>query len=144
MQVESGEPEIIERVAALDVGKAEVVCCARVPGPGGQRMQEGSRHLHDDGRAARLGGLAGRPGRDPGGDGGDRCAASGAGRGRWSASGRRWLTQAQGAPALIPFPCRRSRATPPTNPRSRPRRQHTALPSADSTPLPLARGFRAA
>jgi len=40
MQVETDEVEIIERVAALDVGKAEVVCCARVPGPGGRRMQE--------------------------------------------------------------------------------------------------------
>jgi transposase len=40
MQIETDEPEIIERVAALDVGKAEVVCCARVPGPGGRRMQE--------------------------------------------------------------------------------------------------------
>jgi hypothetical protein len=40
MQVETDEPEVIERVAALDVGKAEVVCCVRVPGPGGQRMQE--------------------------------------------------------------------------------------------------------
>jgi transposase len=40
MQVETDEPEVIERVAALDVGKAEVVCCARVPGPGAQRMQE--------------------------------------------------------------------------------------------------------
>jgi transposase len=40
MQVETDEPEIIERVAALDVGKAEVVCCARIPGPGGRRMQE--------------------------------------------------------------------------------------------------------
>src|SRR5687768_4625880 len=40
MQIEIDEPRIIERVAALDVGKAEVVCCARVPGPGGQRMQE--------------------------------------------------------------------------------------------------------
>jgi transposase len=40
MQVDTDEPEIIERVAALDVAKAEVVCCARVPGPGGQRMQE--------------------------------------------------------------------------------------------------------
>ena len=40
MQVETDEPEVIERVAALDVSKAEVVCCARVPGPGGQRMQE--------------------------------------------------------------------------------------------------------
>ncbi|HEY4602825.1 MAG TPA: IS110 family transposase [Blastococcus sp.] len=40
MQVETDEPEIIERVAALDVGKAKVVCCARVPGSNGQRMQE--------------------------------------------------------------------------------------------------------
>ena len=40
MQVETDEPEVIERVAALDVGKSEVVCCARVPRPGGQRMQE--------------------------------------------------------------------------------------------------------
>jgi transposase len=40
MQVDTDEGEIIERVAALDVGKAEVVCCLRVPGPGGQRMQE--------------------------------------------------------------------------------------------------------
>jgi transposase len=40
MQVQADEPEIIERVAALDVGKAEMVCCARVPGPRGQRMQE--------------------------------------------------------------------------------------------------------
>jgi len=40
MQVEVDEAEIIERVAALDVGKAEVVCCVRVPGPGGRRMQE--------------------------------------------------------------------------------------------------------
>ena len=31
---------IIERVAALDVGKAEVVCCVRVPGPAGHRLQE--------------------------------------------------------------------------------------------------------
>ena len=40
MRVETDEPGIIERAAALDVGRAEVVCCARVPGPGGQRMQE--------------------------------------------------------------------------------------------------------
>ena len=34
--------EIIERVAALDIGKAEVTCCARVPGEGraGRRLQE--------------------------------------------------------------------------------------------------------
>jgi transposase len=40
MQVEVDDAEIIERVAALDVGKAEVVCCVRVPGPDGRRMQE--------------------------------------------------------------------------------------------------------
>jgi transposase len=40
MQVDNEEPEIIERVAALDVGKAEVVCCVRLPGPNGRRLQE--------------------------------------------------------------------------------------------------------
>ena len=40
MQVETDEPAIVERIAALDVSKSEVVCCARVTGPGGQRMQE--------------------------------------------------------------------------------------------------------
>jgi transposase len=34
--------EIIQRVAALDIGKAEVVCCVRVPSPAtpGKRLQE--------------------------------------------------------------------------------------------------------
>jgi transposase len=32
--------EIIGRVAALDIGKAELVCCVRVPGKGGKRLQE--------------------------------------------------------------------------------------------------------
>jgi hypothetical protein len=34
--------ELIERVAALDTGKAELVCCARVPSPDrpGRRLQE--------------------------------------------------------------------------------------------------------
>jgi hypothetical protein len=34
--------EIIQRVAALDIGKAEVVCCVRVPHEGrpGRRLQE--------------------------------------------------------------------------------------------------------
>jgi len=34
--------EIIGRVAALDVGKAELTCCVRVPSPGkrGRRAQE--------------------------------------------------------------------------------------------------------
>ena len=36
------EQEIIERVAALDIGKAELVCCVRVPDPNGgsRRVQE--------------------------------------------------------------------------------------------------------
>jgi transposase len=32
--------EIIERVAAIDIGKAELVCCVRVPGTGSRRQQE--------------------------------------------------------------------------------------------------------
>ena len=40
------DEQIIERVAALDVGKAEVVCCVRLPAPGGKtrRVQEVSTH----------------------------------------------------------------------------------------------------
>ncbi len=38
--------EIIERVAALDIGKAELVCCVRAPGPPGKtrRVQEVTTH----------------------------------------------------------------------------------------------------
>jgi transposase len=32
--------ELIQRVAALDIGKAELTCCVRVPGKGGKRLQE--------------------------------------------------------------------------------------------------------
>jgi len=42
MRVDTDEPEIIERIAALDVGKAEVVCSARVPGPS-RRTARGDR-----------------------------------------------------------------------------------------------------
>jgi transposase len=47
MFVESADDEqIIERVAALDIGKAEVVCCVRLPvsGDGKRRLQEVSTH----------------------------------------------------------------------------------------------------
>ena len=46
MFVESSDDEqIIERVAALDIGKAEIVCCIRLPGGGrGRRVQEVSTH----------------------------------------------------------------------------------------------------
>jgi len=40
------EEQIIARVAALDIGKAELVCCVRVPGGGDvrRRLQEVSTH----------------------------------------------------------------------------------------------------
>ena len=40
------EEQIIARVAALDIGKAELVCCVRVPAEGnaGKRLQEVSTH----------------------------------------------------------------------------------------------------
>ena len=42
LQETQDEGVIIERIAAIDIGKAEVVCCARVPAPGrvGARAQE--------------------------------------------------------------------------------------------------------
>ncbi|MCA1603300.1 MAG: hypothetical protein LC776_17225, partial [Acidobacteria bacterium] len=42
--------EIVARVAALDIGQAELVCCVRVPHEGkpGRRLQEGGYLLHDD------------------------------------------------------------------------------------------------
>ncbi|MGB7503960.1 MAG: IS110 family transposase [Mycobacterium sp.] len=45
MLAESEDSEqIIARVAALDIGKAELVCCVRVPGRGRRRLQEISTH----------------------------------------------------------------------------------------------------
>jgi transposase len=40
------EEQIIARVAAIDIGKAELVCCVRIPGPGNtrRRLQEVSTH----------------------------------------------------------------------------------------------------
>lgn len=40
------DEQIIERVAALDIGKAELVCCIRLPAPEGRgrRLQEVSTH----------------------------------------------------------------------------------------------------
>jgi transposase len=40
VDVEHDDQEIIQRVAALDIGKAELVCCVRLPGPGRRRLQE--------------------------------------------------------------------------------------------------------
>jgi transposase len=36
--------EVVARVAALDIGKAELVCCSRVPGASKRRMQEVTTH----------------------------------------------------------------------------------------------------
>jgi transposase len=46
LQETHDDEEIIERVAALDIGKAELVCCVRVPAQGGRRkrLQEVSTH----------------------------------------------------------------------------------------------------
>src|SRR6478752_1994202 len=57
-RVEDNE-EIIERVAAIDVGKSEVVACVRVPDPGrpGRRQQE---IIHCSTLTPRLLGLADR------------------------------------------------------------------------------------
>ncbi len=40
------DEQIIGRVAALDIGKAEVVCCIRLPAPDGKkrRVQEVATH----------------------------------------------------------------------------------------------------
>ena len=40
----SDDEQIIARVAALDIGKAEIVCCVRIPAAGGGRVQEVSTH----------------------------------------------------------------------------------------------------
>ena len=47
------EEQIIARVAALDIGKAELVCCVRVPAPaGGKRRLAGSHDVLDDDEVA--------------------------------------------------------------------------------------------
>lgn len=40
LEPSNDEQQIIERVAALDIGKATLTCCVRVPGPNGKRVQE--------------------------------------------------------------------------------------------------------
>jgi len=63
--------EIIERVAALDIGKAEVMCCVRVPDEArpGKRLQEVTPYNTGGPVVAAAGGSAGRAGREAGGDG---------------------------------------------------------------------------
>ena len=68
------EDQIIARVAALDIGKAELVCCVRVPAPGGlkRRAQEVMTHTMMTRSLAELANrLVDRTGRT-GRDGGDQ------------------------------------------------------------------------
>ena len=54
LQEAADREQIIERVAALDIGKAEVVCCVRLPGPGRRRVQEVGTHSTMVGSLAEL------------------------------------------------------------------------------------------
>ena len=65
--------EIIERVAALDIGKAELMCCVRVPDEDhpGQAAAGGAGLSGHDPLGAEAGRSPGPPGRHPGGHGGD-------------------------------------------------------------------------
>ena len=65
--------EIIEQVAALDIGKAEVVCCVRVPGAKGKSRRVQEVTTYQTMTRALLGMVDDhRTGGDPGGDGGDQ------------------------------------------------------------------------
>ena len=65
------EEQIIERVAALDIGKAEVVCCVRLQRPRKTRCRR-CRRTRRCAVAVGAGEPAGRAGSDAGGDGGDQ------------------------------------------------------------------------
>jgi len=56
LQETADREEIIERVAALDIGKASLMCCARVPGEGrrGRRLQEVQEYSTMTGALLRL------------------------------------------------------------------------------------------
>ena len=65
------EEQIIARVAALDIGKAELACCVRVPAPAGNKWRLQEDDALDDDEGNRAGQPAGRAARRAGGDGGD-------------------------------------------------------------------------
>ena len=62
---------VVERVAALDLGKAGLEACVRVPNPQrpGRRMQEAARLRHQHRAAVGDGGLVAALARAAGGDG---------------------------------------------------------------------------
>ena len=63
---------IVERQSALDVHKAQVTACVRVPGADGQRVQQRRAVQDDRARAAGVGGLAQSARGDACRDGGHR------------------------------------------------------------------------
>jgi hypothetical protein len=71
LQETNDTEEIIQRVAALDIGKAELVCCARVASPDtpGKRLQEVRTYTTMTRSLLVLADRLGRW-RDPGDDGG--------------------------------------------------------------------------
>ena len=76
----SDDEETIARVAALDIGKAELVCCVRVPGAGclEETITGGLDPFDDDQVVGRSGESPGRPACRASGDGGDlRLLAAG-------------------------------------------------------------------
>jgi len=83
--------QIIQRVAALDVGKAELTCCVRVPSQGGSgRRTGGGPDLPDhDPLAAGHGRPAAGVGRDPGGHGGHQRLLEGASATCWKPTASR-------------------------------------------------------
>ena len=72
LEEDTQDEETIERVAALDIGKAELVGCVRVPHEGkpGRRLQEMATYSTMSRSLLRDGRLAAPSGGDPGRDGG--------------------------------------------------------------------------
>ena len=62
LQEQVEREEIIARVAALDIGKAELVCCVRVPGSGRGACAGGDDARHDDPVVVGVGGPVARDG----------------------------------------------------------------------------------
>src|SRR3954453_9305946 len=73
-ETQDGDGLAVERIAALDIGKAEVACCVRVPSPRGKggRAQEVATYSTMTRSAAGAGGPVAGAGGVAGGDGGDQ------------------------------------------------------------------------
>ena len=138
LEVARDTEEIIERVAALDIGKAKLVCCVRVPDESSTPRQEGppsSRSARACRPCTNLSEAAGPHMR--------RAAASRAAPAaeyRWGAVAAflRWRTElaALGRPHQVPRP------RPAAAAESRFSRRATGTPAASATMGPLSRSYR--